>query len=115
MKPPALFSNSTNVRRTNPPPMPGVAAARSIANSLRSTGDVDVPLLAAALLLVAFGVVMVYSSSAVFAARMHGSAQYFLVRQSIFAIVGLVAMGAISRIDYRVLRKLTYPLLALTV
>lgn len=78
-------------------------------------GAIDVPLLAITLLLVSFGVVMVYSASAVFAARSHGSAQYYLLRQASFAMVGITAMTVASRIDYRVFRKLTYPMLGGTV
>ena len=51
----------------------------------RALGPMDVPLLAITLLLVSFGIVMVYSSSAIFAARSHGSAQYYLLRQASFA------------------------------
>jgi cell division protein FtsW len=78
-------------------------------------GAIDVPLLAITLLLVSFGVVMVYSASAVFAARSHGSAQYYLLRQASFAMVGITAMTVASRIDYRIFRKLTYPMLGGTV
>jgi|LNFM01.1.fsa_nt_gb cell division protein FtsW len=78
-------------------------------------GPIDVPLLAVTLLLVSFGIVMVYSASAVFAARSHGSAQYYLLRQASFAIVGITGMTVASRIDYRFLRKLTYPMLGGTV
>jgi cell division protein FtsW len=78
-------------------------------------GPIDVPLLAVTLLLVSFGIVMVYSASAVFAARSHGSAQYYLMRQASFAIVGITGMTVASRIDYRIFRKLTYPMLGGTV
>ena len=81
----------------------------------RALGPMDVPLLAITLLLVSFGIVMVYSSSAIFAARSHGSAQYYLLRQASFAIVGLTAMTVAARIDYRLFRKFTYPMLAGTV
>jgi cell division protein FtsW len=78
-------------------------------------GPMDVPLLVVTLLLVSFGIVMVYSASAVFAARSHGSAQYYLLRQSSFAIVGMTGLAVASRIDYRIFRKLTYPMLGGTV
>lgn len=78
-------------------------------------GPIDVPLLAVTLLILSFGIVMVYSASAVFAARSHGSAQYYLLRQASFAIVGITGMAVASRIDYRIFRKLTYPMLGGTV
>ena len=93
------------------------AAARSAASAPASNAPstrpfVDVQLLAVTLLLLAFGVVMVYSASAVYAARSVGSSQYYLLRQAAFGVIGLCAMAAISRVDYHFLRKLTYPMLA---
>ncbi|MBI2893037.1 MAG: putative lipid II flippase FtsW [Deltaproteobacteria bacterium] len=61
--------------------------------------------------LVGFGIVMVYSASAVFAAKEFGASTYFLARQSAFAVFGIVAMAAASRIDYHLYLKLTYPML----
>jgi cell division protein FtsW len=51
-------------------------------------------------LLVAFGVVMVYSASAATAE----SPYHFLVRQSLWALLGFGAMFAVMRIDYRTYR-----------
>ncbi|MBL8601239.1 MAG: putative lipid II flippase FtsW [Myxococcales bacterium] len=73
-------------------------------------GPVDVTLLATIIGLVVFGVVMVYSASAVFARDRLGDAQYFLVRQSAYAVVGFVALTGLALFDYRKLRRLTYPL-----
>ncbi len=78
-------------------------------------GTMDFALLAVTMLLVVFGVVMVYSASAVFAGHIHHDAQYYLVRQSIYAAVGFVGLAVAARTDYRTLRKYTYPLLAVTV
>ena len=76
------------------------------------TDPVD-PIVAGGLVaLMAFGVVMSYSASAVFAFQHFGDGQYFLVRQASFAVVGLAFMWGISRIDYHRLRRLTYPMLA---
>ncbi len=74
----------------------------------------DLPLLGVTLLLVVFGVVMVYSASAVFAEHQHHDGQYYLVRQSLYAVLGLLGLGFFARLDYRGLRRLTYPLLAVT-
>lgn len=61
--------------------------------------------------LVVFGVTMVYSASAVLAYQRHDDGQYFLVRQGIYAAVGLVLTFGLSRIDYHRLRPFTYPML----
>jgi cell division protein FtsW len=68
-------------------------------------------LAAAAIALLGFGVVMVYSASAVEATTTFKNPQYFVLRQAIFAVVGLGLMLGVSRIDYHRLRPFTYPIL----
>ena len=63
--------------------------------------SVDKVLLAIVLGLTLFGVVMVYSASAVLAQRNYGSQFYFLIRQGMWAVVGLIAMAIGMSIDYR--------------
>ncbi|MGH2394608.1 MAG: FtsW/RodA/SpoVE family cell cycle protein, partial [Candidatus Limnocylindria bacterium] len=53
------------------------------------------------LLLVAFGLVMVYSSSNVLAMHEHGNSAHFFISQSLKALLGLLAMMAVTAIDYR--------------
>ena len=72
---------------------------------------VDRVLVGAVLALAAFGMVMVYSSGAVFAAKKYGDATYFLKRELVYAIVGLVALSFAVRVDYSIYRRLAYPLL----
>ena len=72
---------------------------------------VDRVLVGAVLALAAIGVVMVYSSGAVFAARKYGDATYFLKRELVYAVLGLGALSLATRIDYSIYRKLAYPLL----
>ena len=57
------------------------------------------------------GMVMVYSSGAVFAAKKYGDATYFLKREVVYGFVGLVAMSFAVRVDYAIYRRLAYPLL----
>jgi len=63
--------------------------------------SVDKVLLFVILALTLFGLVMVYSASAMLAQKRYGSQFYFLIRQSVWALVGLVGMAAAIRIDYR--------------
>jgi cell division protein FtsW len=65
----------------------------------------DRPLFIGVVLLTAFGVVMVYSASAVTAFHEKHSSTYFLARHVIYAALGLVAMLVVSRIDYRIFLK----------
>ncbi len=63
--------------------------------------SVDKLLLTLVIGLTLFGVVMVYSASAILAEQNYGSQFYFLTRQAIWAGLGLVAMAVAMRIDYR--------------
>jgi cell division protein FtsW len=76
---------------------------------------VDRVLVGAVLALCAFGVVMVFSSGAVFAAKKYGDSTYFLKRELIYAALGLGAMSLASRIDYATYRKYAYPLLFVSI
>jgi len=78
---------------------------------LKVPGPVDPIMAATVVTLVAFGVVMVYSASAIEATVQYKDPQYFLKRQVSFGIVGLLLMWGISRIDYSAYKKLTYPIL----
>ena len=63
--------------------------------------SVDKPLFIVTLVLVTFGLVMVFSASAVMAQERFGSPYSFLIRQTLWAIAGLLAMLATMSIDYR--------------
>ena len=76
-----------------------------------SSGPVDAVLAAVIIALIGFGVVMVYSASAIEATVRYHDAQFFLKRQAVYAGLSLVAMWIASRIDYRRLKPLTYPIL----
>lgn len=75
-------------------------------------GKADAPLMAAVVALVAFGVVMVYSASFVYARHAFDDPTHFLVRQALFACVGMGLILGLARIDYHYYKPLTYPLLA---
>ncbi|MBK8253285.1 MAG: putative lipid II flippase FtsW [Polyangiaceae bacterium] len=74
-------------------------------------GPVDPVLAAIIIALIGFGVVMVYSASAIEATVRYKDAQFFLKKQSIYAAAALFVMWISSRIDYRRLRPFTYPIL----
>lgn len=58
------------------------------------------------LALVAFGLVMVYSATSSRAAISNDDPNSYLKRQGIYAVIGLVAMIVLSRIDYRKVKRL---------
>lgn len=57
------------------------------------------------LLILAIGLVMVYSASAVLALHDYGDSFYYLKRQLAFAAIGLAGMAFLMRVDYRVWMK----------
>ena len=57
------------------------------------------------ILLVAISIVMVYSASAVMADERYGQPYFFLIKQLMWAILGVALLGAVMRIDYRNYRE----------
>lgn len=84
-------------------PLPRISTLR--------TGSLDSVLAAAGIALLGFGVVMVYTSSVVEATTTFRDPQYFLVRQTIYAVLGLITLIATSRFDYHRIKPFTYPIL----
>ena len=65
----------------------------------------DKVLFLATLLLVCLSVVMVYSASAVVTLERYGRPSMFLVKQAMWAVLGLGMLGLVMRIDYRTYRE----------
>jgi cell division protein FtsW len=74
----------------------------------------DLGLLFPVLLLVGMGIVMVYSASSALALKKFGSDYFFLKKQAMFSLVGIMVLVAFSYIPFRLYRLLTYPALAVT-
>ena len=77
---------------------------------------VDKWLFGTVLLLVLFGLVSVFSASAVMAKATTGSPYTFVIRQAAFALAGVVVLFGLMRVDYRRYNnpKLIFPLMAIT-
>jgi cell division protein FtsW len=78
---------------------------------------VDKLLFCVTLILVVIGLAMVFSASAVMAKERFGSPYSFVVRQAIWAAVGLAAMTLLMQIDYRKYNRpnVVFPAVAVTV
>jgi cell division protein FtsW len=83
--------------------------AKPIENA--SKKPVDVVLAALVVGLIGFGVVMVYSASAVQATLHYHDPQFFLKRQAAYAAGGLALFFILGMVDYHRLYKATYPVL----
>ena len=61
----------------------------------------DFPMLVTILVLLCFGLIMVATASSYYALNNYSDSNYFLSRQAIFALIGVISMFVISKIDYR--------------
>jgi cell division protein FtsW len=77
---------------------------------------VDKWLFGTVLLLALFGLVMVFSASAVLAKATLGSPYAYVSKQAMWALLGLIALFVLMRIDYRKYNdpKIIFPLMAIT-
>jgi cell division protein FtsW len=102
-----------NVRRMPVPTLPMQLALPLDAKPAEDATKkpVDVVLAALIVALIGFGVVMVYSASAVQATLHYHDPQFFLKRQAAYATGALALFFVLGTIDYHRLYKLTYPVL----
>lgn len=71
---------------------------------------VDAQMLLLTILLVLMGLIMLFSASYAQAMGEGRSAYFYVIRQSIFAVIGLVCMFFASKVDYSVMHILAVPL-----
>ncbi len=75
----------------------------------------DKTLFLTTLILVVFGLVMVFSASAVISAEQFGGPYHFLVRQLVWAVAGVAALLMVMRIDYKTYRRETFVFAVLSI
>lgn len=73
--------------------------------------SVRISLVMVTFILLAVGVVMIYSASSIYAWEKLGTSAYFLRRQLIYLALGLFATFLCMSVDYRVLKNFSKPLL----
>ena len=76
--------------------------------AVRKSGQMDTTFLVLVLVLVIFGLVMLFSASYAFAYYNYGNSFHFILRQGIFAVGGVTMMLAISKIDYHIYETVSY-------
>ena len=91
--------------KTSLPPIAAVVLPRK--------APYDVNLLFPVLFLVGIGIVMIYSASSALALKKFGNDYFFLKKQGVFAIAGVVVLVICRHVPYRYYRSLTYPILLL--
>ena len=65
----------------------------------------DIILLLVTLILVTVGTAMIYSSSSILALEKFKDGQYFIKKQLVFVVLGLISMMILSNIDYTTLKR----------
>ena len=92
--------------------IPTEAVRPKFRTELDESGMPDVPFLVLTLLLVAVGLIMLFSASYARAYQKEGNSAYYFVRQAGFAAGGIVIMLVVSRINYFMWYRLAIPILA---
>ena len=91
--------------------------ARAVEAAAREAGrgPIDVPFLLLVLMLTGIGLIMLFSASFPSAYYETGNPAYYLIRQSIFAALGIAAMVVIGRINYERFRAVSKLLLLISI
>ena len=75
----------------------------------------DYILMATILILLSFGIIMVFSSSYIMAYKWYGDSFYFFNRQLFSALIALAVFFITMKIDYRFWRKFAIPILIVSI
>lgn len=70
-------------------------------------GQIDRPMLVIILFFLCIGSAMVFSASYAYALYKYNDSAYFIRSQLVYVLLGLIAMTAISFIDYKIIKKFT--------
>lgn len=97
-------------------PEEGVPKRRPMRYKLFSLGaGLDMPLLIFILVLLAIGLVMLFSASYANSYYLQGNSYYYISRQAVFAVFGVAAMLLISTFDYHSFHKLAIVIFGVSV
>lgn len=88
---------------------------RGISKIKKKTGNMDYGVFYSVLILLSIGIVMVYSASSYYAMFKYKSSTYFLKKQLFSSLLGIIAMIIFMKIDYHKLKKVTLPLMGITI
>ena len=95
-------------------PVRNPAVADTLARRNKPVG-LDIPLVLAVIALGIFGLLMLYSASADFSLLVYDNPSYMFNKQLLWMGIGIVVCVLISRLDYRMWRKLAVPVMGVTV
>ena len=74
----------------------------------------DLPFFVITMLILVFGLIMMFSASYAYAYYTYGDSFYYIKRQLLWAVVGVFAMMIVANIDYKIYHKLALPLMVIS-
>ncbi len=100
-----VTSNNDATRRTRPS---STATRRRPQKRIKRKGQIDYSLLVIVVFMLAFGLIMVYSASSYNATLLTGDSLYYLKKQALSCLIGIVAIIVICRVGYKFLKKFAW-------
>ncbi len=85
-----------------------MARSQGRKKSALTRGKIDITFLSFVLILMTIGLVMLFSASYAYSYEYYGNSYKFISRQALFAVVGVIIMLAVSKIDYHILKKFAW-------
>ncbi len=107
----ATNSKRLRVVQTKPQKPPSLAKELGF---IRQLGRIDVPFLTLILVILVFGLVMLFSASYPTGYMRFGDSYAFIQPQIRYALLGIVVMAGAALVDYHILRKFAWPLMFVT-
>lgn len=93
---------------------PGKSFAGLRKSDIFITGGFDIPFFALTMALLSIGLVMLFSSSYPTSYSKYGTSYHYFIRQLVFAVVGVVIMMLVSKINYKIIKAFVPALLVVT-
>lgn len=79
------------------------------------TGGIDIPFFTIVIALLTIGLVMLFSASYAYSYNKTGNSYSYFLKQMVFAVVGIIVMFAVSKLNYKLLKVINVPLLIVTI
>ncbi len=109
------YTSRDNIRVTpkKKPQKTGSSLSKKL-GFVRALGRIDVPFLTLVLVILVFGLVMLFSASYPSGYMRYGDSYSFILPQIRYALMGLVVMAGAALVDYHILRNFAWPLMIVT-
>ncbi len=123
LEPPKRYNNNRETERASEPQKErrssNIVRTRNLTKLKKSdiltVGGMDVAFFAIVIGLVTIGLVMLFSATYPYALQKHDDSYYFFKRQLVFVVLGIITMLVVSKMNYRLIKRVIVPLFAVTV